>query len=153
MQRLLYVSDVSILGASTLPSTVEDILVVSVPSNRRDGVTGFLLCDGVCFAQVLEGGARAVGDCFARIARDDRHVNIEVLLREQTASRSFPRWSMCGLTLSQRDDDLLHPSATVFDFRKASPYATLQHLQGIAVRNGAELDQLHEALLARFSPL
>jgi hypothetical protein len=150
--RLLFVSTISVPAARVLASTVEDILIESAPRNARDRITGFLLCDGFSFAQVLEGSKPKVLGCYARIERDVRHVQVTLRLRGRVARRMFPRWSMCGLTLSDRDDLLLQPGDIDFDLRQAAAGAVLQHLWGIAARHAAELDTLHNALIARYGP-
>ena len=77
IRRLLYVSTIL---APHLPSAVEDILRASVANNLRDGLTGFLICDGVHFIQALEGEPAAVEACLGRIAADDRHTALAVRL-------------------------------------------------------------------------
>jgi Sensors of blue-light using FAD len=145
--RLSYVSTVAYAAAAQLNSTVEDILIVSVANNLRDDITGFLLCDGERFAQALEGPSELVEACFDRIVKDDR--NVEPLVRERgpVRARSFARWSMCGLTLSDRDDLLLHPPDIEFDLASISKDALWQHLVGVAERHASELDAEHEWLL------
>lgn len=51
---LLYVSRPSPSAAMSLNTTMTDILRTADANNRRDGITGFLLCDGYVFVQVLE---------------------------------------------------------------------------------------------------
>ena len=144
--RLIYVSMIAAEPAA-LPTVVEDILVVSVANNHRDGITGFLLCDGFNFAQALEGQQDKVEACFARIARDPRHVQPVVREIGWREERAFARWSMCGLTLSSRDDALLQPPEIDFDLARVSPGALWQYLTSLAVRHGSELDAEHERLL------
>jgi hypothetical protein len=148
--RLLFVSTVSLQASRVLPSTVEDILFESLPRNARDKITGLLLCDGFSFFQVIEGARAKVEACYARIERDARHTDVTLRLRGRVARRMFPRWSMCGLTLSDRDDLVFQPGDIEFDLRQAAPGAVLQHLWGIAARHAAELDTLHNALMARY---
>lgn len=147
LQRLTYVSTLSPHAAGQLMSTVEDILVVSVAQNRRDDLTGFLLCDGVAFVQALEGPAAAVESCFERIRRDPRHLRLELRERGAIRSRLFPRWSMCGLTLSPADDLLLTAPDIDFELREATEGALLQLLTGLADRHGGELDAVHRRML------
>lgn len=146
--RLLYVSDIAANAGGVLRATVADILTVSMRNNRRDAITGFLLCDGGRFVQALEGHRDAVEACFAQIEQDGRHEHIEVRRRGFASARDYPRWSMCALTLSDRENELLNAPHIEFDLRRAEAGALDQHLLGIARRHAAELDALHDELAA-----
>ena len=145
IHRRLYVSRVA---AAHLPSVVEDILRVSVANNSRDGITGFLVCDGVSFMQGLEGDEGVVAACFARIVADRQHTDI--VLRDDTpaASRRFGGWSMCGLYLSQMDDALLAETDIDFDIRHAAPDALWQQLASLGSRHADALNAEHARRLA-----
>ena len=147
LHRIIYASTISPTAAASLVSTMEDILLASVRNNLRDDITGFLICDGFCFAQVLEGQKGPVEACFTRILADRRHIH--PLLRERTGveTRRFPSWSMCGLTLSAEDDALLRPPDIDFDLRRAPGGALLQVLSGAADRYSRRLDAAHDRLL------
>lgn len=147
LYRLTYASTVSRGAATVLDATVEDILIESVINNTRDRITGFLLCDGVSFVQVLEGSEAAVEGCFARIEADSRHHKIVVRERNEVDARLFPGWSMCGLTLSNTDDALLTAPDIEFDLRNAKAGALVQLLSSLAWRHGHELDAVHARLL------
>lgn len=144
IHRLLYVSRDA---AVYLPTSIEAILRVSVANNRRDGVTGLLVCDGVNFAQALEGDADSVEACFRRIAADERHDCVLVRDRGPAPTRRFARWSMCALYLSELDDALLAPGDIEFDVRRVSAEALWQHLGSLADRHAAQLDAEHQRLL------
>lgn len=145
IHRCLYVSRVA---APHLPSALEDILRVSVANNSRDGITGFLVCDGVSFVQGLEGDKGKVDACFDRISADRQHT--EVTLRDQgpMGARQFAGWSMCGLYLSEMDDAILAPNDIDFDVRRASPHALWQQLASLASRHAVALDAEHARYLA-----
>jgi hypothetical protein len=70
------------------------LLMNSRANNRRDGLTGILLYSDGVFLQVLEGEEEAVMAKYDRIALDPRHRQIAVILREETDSRQFGRWTM-----------------------------------------------------------
>jgi hypothetical protein len=148
VHRVLYLSRLTMDAAAMLTSTVEDILIASVTRNNRDTISGFLLCDGEAFLQVIEGPATAVEACFSRILRDPRHEDIQVRIRTE-GPRLFARWSMCGLTLSDLDDSLLGVPQIDMDLWAAAPGALLQHMEGVAARYADRLDARHAALLAR----
>jgi hypothetical protein len=145
--RLAYVSSLTPAAAATLVSTMEDVLAGSVANNRRDAITGFLLCDGAAFVQVLEGPEVRVESCFGRILVDTRHHLISVRERRRVDGRLFPAWSMCGLTLSEVDDALLSAPDIAFDLRHAATGALIQLLSSLAERHGPELDARHARLL------
>jgi hypothetical protein len=145
--RLLYASRISVAAASHLPRTMEDILVVSGRLNRRDAITGLLLADGETFVQALEGPDALVVACYERILKDERHTP---RLKHLTGieERRFPRWSMCGLSLSAADNAILTAPDIGFNVGQAEAGALLQHLEGIAYRHAPQLDALHERLVS-----
>ena len=62
--------------------------------NRRDDMTGALICRPDVYLQLLEGPDAAVEAAFSRIAKDDRHVDVVRLSCGPVAERMFPGWSM-----------------------------------------------------------
>ncbi len=75
-------------------STLDTILVTARSLNARDDITGALICRDDLFLQLLEGPEHAVEAAFGRIARDDRHIEIERLLVGTVDDRRFPDWTM-----------------------------------------------------------
>lgn len=77
-------------------SMLAGILLDARRCNDRDGVTGALICRADLYLQLLEGPSAAVEAAFARIARDDRHMDIRPLSRRGIApeARLFARWAM-----------------------------------------------------------
>ena len=89
--RLLYVSR----AADTLtPAMIDGIIAQSRKNNPDAGITGLLCHSGNVFMQVLEGGRAAVNATFARIVRDTRHSDVQLLLYEEIAERRFAGWTM-----------------------------------------------------------
>lgn len=144
---LFYVSTPTVPVVTSLAQTMQDILVASDRNNRRDKITGFLLCDGETFVQWLEGPETHVTECFSRICADPR--NRVPIVRDVSWSntRLFPNWSMCALNLSGRDNLLLWPGHIRFDLFQASPGALRQHLVSLAYLHGPELMRAHAGLL------
>lgn len=70
------------------------ILLDARRCNIRDGITGSLLCRQDLYLQLLEGPDAAVEACFARIAQDDRHLDVQLKAKRQVDSRLFPQWAM-----------------------------------------------------------
>ena len=62
--------------------------------NEQHGVTGMLLYAHGSFMQVVEGADDAVRATYARIASDDRHTDLQVLLDGTIAQREFSDWAM-----------------------------------------------------------
>lgn len=53
-----------------------------------------MICRADLYLQLLEGPAAAVDAAYARIARDDRHLEVTTLVRREVTDRMFPRWAM-----------------------------------------------------------
>lgn len=63
-------------------------------NNARDDITGALLCRQDMYLQLIEGPENAIDAAYARIAVDDRHCDVELLLAETVSVRMFPEWAM-----------------------------------------------------------
>jgi hypothetical protein len=96
LERLKYVSR---FARPLSASGIEEIVRRAAANNERVGVTGVMLAHGDVFMQILEGPPEAVDRTFARIERDDRHVDIVVLRRTSSTARLFGDWSMRLLDL------------------------------------------------------
>jgi hypothetical protein len=79
---------------------IAKILAVARVNNSRQKITGALLFNSGCFAQVLEGPKPAVEKLLKKIERDPRHGEILILHSGMAKRRDFPDWSMayaqCG---------------------------------------------------------
>ena len=74
--------------------TLTSILMQARENNARDGITGCLICREDLFLQLLEGPRVFVTSTFARILRDERHVDVVSLLSSEIDRRLFPDWFM-----------------------------------------------------------
>jgi len=91
LSTLAYVSEAARgLGLKDL----KQILRRSREHNFRADLTGYLVFDGVWFAQLLEGEAAALDDVMARITADPRHSDLRLLMREDITQRCFESWCM-----------------------------------------------------------
>ncbi len=63
-------------------------------NNPRDEITGALICRRDMYIQLIEGPESAIDALLARIAVDDRHANVRMLLSDTVDERLFPEWSM-----------------------------------------------------------
>ncbi|NKX43547.1 BLUF domain-containing protein [Roseibacterium sp. KMU-115] len=75
-------------------ASLAGVLLDARRCNSRDGITGALICRHDIYLQLLEGRPSAVRAAFARIRRDDRHVEVRLLSSEPVAVRLFPDWAM-----------------------------------------------------------
>ncbi|WP_027171194.1 BLUF domain-containing protein [Methylobacterium sp. 10] len=113
-------------------SALDSILAQSRRCNTRDGLTGALICRGDIYLQLLEGEADAIDATYARIVRDDRHLEINRLSYEVTTKRLFPAWAMRSdpaRSWMWSQDEVANGAAT-----RASP----EHVLGIFRRLAAE---------------
>jgi hypothetical protein len=62
--------------------------------NPANDVTGALICRADLYLQLLEGPKDAVEATFTRIARDDRHLEVERLVCRPIEERLFAAWAM-----------------------------------------------------------
>lgn len=95
IHRLVYYSRNRGAGSpEEMTTTIEQILAASRRNNVSVNVTGALMFNAGCFAQVLEGPKAAVEHTFERIQQDERHGDVSVLSFGAVAERAFDRWSM-----------------------------------------------------------
>ena len=74
--------------------TLAGILIDARRCNARDLITGALICREDLYLQLLEGPAEAVEAAYARIRRDDRHIEVRPLTRAMVEHRLFGAWAM-----------------------------------------------------------
>lgn len=70
------------------------ILTTARRNNPRHAITGALICRHDVYLQLIEGESAAIDALFARIAADDRHLDVSLLSRTEVADRVFPDWAM-----------------------------------------------------------
>jgi hypothetical protein len=90
LQRLVYASRPFGFDDAML----NGILAQARHFNARDGLTGALICRADIYLQLLEGPEAALNATFARIAQDDRHLEVQRLIHEPVQERLFPAWHM-----------------------------------------------------------
>ncbi|MET0934827.1 MAG: BLUF domain-containing protein, partial [Luteibacter sp.] len=91
LRRIFYISRAA---RALTDAEIQNILRISQRNNRRNDITGCLLCSGEYFAQTLEGRRDALDGTLARIAADPRHAEVHVVFDENVDSRICPEWSM-----------------------------------------------------------
>ena len=98
MYRLIYTSRAT---ADFDDDQLDRLLAKCKANNRRDGITGMLCYWNGMFAQCLEGAERDVYRTFARIEKDPRHTEVDLLLRAEIPERHFGDWAMHLITLDE----------------------------------------------------
>ncbi len=98
--RMLYLS--RSVGPQTTTVT-SSILASAQGYNAQNGITG-VLCQGQgFFLQALEGERSIVNQLYRKIALDQRHKDLEMMLLDDIDQRRFGQWSMAHVVLSDRD--------------------------------------------------
>jgi hypothetical protein len=75
-------------------ATLNGILLTARHHNTRDGISGALICRDDLYLQLLEGPHELVTATYARILRDDRHVEVVSLWSGDIDERLFANWAM-----------------------------------------------------------
>lgn len=98
--RLIYLSRP--VGPPSAALT-ESILRQAHAWNAQNDISG-VLCEGQgVYLQVLEGERGAVTRLYARIFKDPRHADLELLHCESITERRYAGWSMAQVSLSDVD--------------------------------------------------
>jgi Sensors of blue-light using FAD len=79
------------------------ILKTAQAWNKTHGITGVLCQLNGVFLQALEGERSAVTKLYARIYKDRRHSNVEIIHCEGIAKRRYENWSMAHISLVEFD--------------------------------------------------
>jgi hypothetical protein len=123
MLRLIYTS-VQVPGFD--PQAFEHLCEQAARNNRRLGIEGLLLCNGVEFMQCLEGPRESVAAVYTKIVKDPRHSDIRLLVSEVTNELMFEKWSMVGLgTKPQSELSGESIAYTLLDHRLYRPWRSL----------------------------
>ena len=102
--RTLYVSRA--VGPQTTTVT-GSILLSAQAYNQLHGISG-VLCQGQgLYLQVLEGDRSAINRLYARIIRDPRHKDVELLQLEEISERRFSGWTMGQVNLLKLNHSIL----------------------------------------------
>ena len=98
--RTLYISRSAGPQTSTMTGS---ILKTALSFNKVNQITG-VLCQGTgFFIQVLEGERGIINQLYARIVRDSRHKDVEMVSFDEISQRQFKGWSMALIDLSDTD--------------------------------------------------
>jgi EAL domain-containing protein (putative c-di-GMP-specific phosphodiesterase class I) len=93
--QIAYISDnTTATSPEQLTLIMKSIQEASKKNNEADNISGALMFNQLCFAQILEGESHVIEKTFERIQCDPRHQNIQVLDYRSIETRSFPDWAM-----------------------------------------------------------
>lgn len=93
--QIAYISDnAASVSSEHLNQVMDSIQQDSKRNNSADNISGALMFNQLCFAQILEGESQLIERTFERIQTDPRHQNIQVLDYGPIEKRSFPDWAM-----------------------------------------------------------
>ena len=140
LHRLVYYSRNRIAGApGIVGGQIRHILASSQRNNAPIGVTGALMFNAGCFAQVLEGKREILESTFERIQQDSRHGDVSLLAFEPIADRAFGNWSM-GFVGARPDDAALYADVgemSGFDPSRATGDEILDALKQLTLEDEA----------------
>ena len=91
MKRIIYCSQAT---HDMAPDELVELLELARRNNGELGLSGMLLYTSQSFLQMLEGDEGSLQVVYARIATDDRHTNLRLLLNAEVPLRMFPDWTM-----------------------------------------------------------
>jgi hypothetical protein len=95
MIRVLYVSKPAAgLDRDGIEALLSPVRERALVHNAQHHLTGALAYSENCFAQALEGEEAIVEALMAKIARDPRHSDVQVVDRREVSNRAFPDWAM-----------------------------------------------------------
>lgn len=98
---LAQLSYVSRPAADTNIEQARELVRGAAARNKHLWVTGLLVFRSDLFCQVLEGERSVISALFQKIAKDDRHTDVELVGLECVGRRGFPSWSMGYLSLHE----------------------------------------------------
>jgi Sensors of blue-light using FAD len=107
LHRLIYCSKARLDVMGSIEAALPEILSVAQKRNSAVNVTGALLCCDGWFLQALEGPMVNVLETYGRVMRDPRHDGLTLVEATPTRERLFSQWSMCGLSLSPVDKQIV----------------------------------------------
>ena len=95
MIRVLYVSKPAAgLDRDGIEALMGPVRERALVHNAQHHLTGALVYSETGFAQALEGDEAEVEALMAKIARDPRHSEVQVVDKRAVSNRAFPDWAM-----------------------------------------------------------
>lgn len=124
--RLVYVSRSTLpeKGDHHIQAINEAILSEAQAFNDANNITGFLCFANNCYFQLIEGPKSTVELLFAKIEKDSRHQNIQLMFKESILQRSFAEWKMKYI----KDINIAMPLINLHCHKHFSPYEFAENL-------------------------
>ncbi len=97
---LVYVSDTS---KDLKKADIQKVFDFTTDWNINHDISGFLVYKGGNFIQLLEGNEKTIKSLFKRISKDNRHVNVTIILEENISQHSFDGYES-GFFTSQNNE-------------------------------------------------
>ena len=76
--------------------SLDDILVQSKKNNKKNQITGALICRADLYLQYLEGPPNKIDSVYSKIKIDGRHRDVILLEEAKSKRRLFANWEMRG---------------------------------------------------------
>lgn len=127
-------SDAASIGSATLSTARR--------KNAERQITGALLLDQGQFIQVLEGERETIETCFAKIGRDKRHDEVQLLALTPLSARRFNHWSMAYLGSRKLRSNALGVSVTELRCLETARATSVLNAMLDLAQTGAEDDAL-----------
>ena len=86
---------------------VNGLIGKSEARNQQADITGVLLATRTHFLQVLEGSFDDINRLFMRIARDERHDEVQLIAFDCVEGRLFGGWAMHAVGVFDFNQDLI----------------------------------------------
>ncbi|RIJ32934.1 BLUF domain-containing protein [Henriciella mobilis] len=128
MYRLAYVST---SHTHLSAEDMQDVLESAIRNNKKAGVSGTLLFNGMNFLQILEGPEEEVERIYTRICEDSRHNHVVTIFRESGARRCFEKSPMTLNTVSSKVGALPDGLTLSSDIDLFIPASLPSHLRGM----------------------
>ena len=77
-------------------TVLDDILVQSKKNNKKNQITGALICRADLYLQYLEGPPNKIDSVYSKIKIDGRHRDVILLEEAKSKRRLFANWEMRG---------------------------------------------------------
>ena len=125
MHHLIYLSQATRpLSANALTCLVEQ----ARQANERQHITGALVYGNKRFIHILEGEQAVIGEAYARIGQDPRHMHLCKVAEYPVAARRFAEWPLAFQALSAAQfahlAGYLAPTQLARDLPAYNPVAT-----------------------------
>lgn len=92
--HLIFYTSQSTMSEDDVSDNLSDIVRACTEHNNENGITGVLFYENQNFIQALEGEEEDVRSTLARVQKDTRHTNLNVLVDAPISTRSFSNWAM-----------------------------------------------------------